>query len=254
MSLERLRGSIDQLDVSKLEWWSEPLERAGSRLRLSGAASAELSFSVAPGGALDLRSNTELRGAFVSDGELGVLSTGKAEIALAPSPKQRRTAHGSLVVDLPHVKFVRGKEFSEELSVRLRSRDLTFQNLAGDRRLSGSAELKAKNAATLLDLALGPAAAAGILLGVRDLTAPARFAMTARTSRVEVSKAKSGALEISGFLAATHEGPTIGAFLFGTPIANFGLSLRGSATELSPLVADDWLPKDWAKLTPRTTR
>lgn len=254
MSLTRLRGSIDELDVARLDWWSEPLERAGSRLRLSGAASAELAFSAAPGGELELRSRTKLSAAFASDGELGVLSTGRAELALEPSPKQPRTAHGALVVDLPHVKFVRGKKFSEELSVRLRSRQLTFQNVPDERRLFGSVELHAKNAAALLELALGAPAAAGILLGVRDLTAPARFSMTAHKSRVEVSQAKSGALEISGYVAATHEGPTTGAFLFSTPIANFGLALRGSRTDLSPLVADDWLPEGWATLTPRSNR
>lgn len=254
MSLQRVSGSIEELDVPKLEWWSEPLARAGSRLRLSGAASSGLTFSVAPSGALSLRSRTELRGAFASDGELGVLSTGKAELSLEPHEKQPRLATGSLAVDLPHVKFARGKKISDELGVRLRSRTLTFQNVPGDRRFSGSVELEGKNAAALLELELGPAAVAGMLLGVRDLRAPVRFAMTSRTSRVEVSNAKSGALEISGFLAATPDGPTTGAFLFRTPIANFGLSLRGSKTELSSLVSDDWLPKDWTTLTPRADR
>jgi hypothetical protein len=249
MAVQRVTGSVQKLQIPKLEWWSEPLARADSRLRLSGAADAELSFTVTPSGELTLKSRTELRAAFASDGELGVLSTGTVELSLEGNPKTPRTASGSLVVDVPHVKFAREREISDELGFHLRSRKLTFENVPDRRRLSGEVTVHARNVRALLELAARPAALAGSLLGVRDLTTPVRFAMTADASRVEVPMAKSGALEVSGFLWATRRGPTTGAFLFATPIANFGLSLRGSKTELSPLVSDDWLPNGWAKLS-----
>ena len=254
ISLKRVTGSIRKLDMPELEWWTEPLTRAGSRLRLSGATNAEVSFTATPNGELELRSQAELHGAFVSDGELGVLATGKVEVAIEPSQKAPRVSHGTLLVDVPHVKFAREREISEELGFRLRSTELTFQNVSNERRLSGSAELEGRNVRALLELAVAPAALAGSLLGVRDLNAPVHFAMTADSSRVEVPKAKSGALEVSGFIAATKRGPTSGAFLFETPIANFGLSLRGSQAELASLVSDDWLPKGWAKLTSAARR
>jgi hypothetical protein len=249
MAVQRVTGSVQKLEVPKLEWWSEPLARADSRLRLSGAADAELSFTVTPSGELTLKSRTDLRAAFASDGELGVLSTGTVELSLEGNPKTPRTASGSLVVDVPHVKFAREREISDELGFHLRSRKLTFENTPDRRRLSGEVTVHARNVRALLELAARPAALVGSLLGVRDLTTPVRFAMTADASRVEVPMAKSGALEVSGFLWATRRGPTTAAFLFATPIANFGLSLRGSKTELSPLVSDDWLPKGWAKLS-----
>lgn len=248
IAVQRVTGSVQKLEIPKLEWWSEPLARADRRLRLSGAADAELSFTATPSGELTLKSRTALRAAFASDGELGVLSTGTVELALEGNPKTPRTASGSLVVDVPHVKFAREREISEELGFHLRSRKLTFENVPDRRRLSGELTVHARNVRALLELAARPAALAGSLLGVRDLTTPVRFAMTADASRVEVPMAKSGALEVSGFLWATRRGPTTGAFLFATPIANFGLSLRGSKTELAPLVSDDWLPRGWAKL------
>jgi hypothetical protein len=248
IGVRRVTGSVEKLEVPKLEWWSEALTRAGSRLRLSGAADTELSFTATPSGELTLKSRTDLRAAFVSDGELGVLSTGKVELSLESNPKTPRSSSGSLAIDVPHVKFAREREISDELGLRLRSRDLTFENVPGERRLFGEVTLEARNVRALLDLVVGPAAVAGSLLGVRDLSAPARFAVTAEGSRVEVPRAKSGSLEVSGYLSAPREGSTAGAFLFETPIANFGLSLRGSKTEFSPLVSDEWLPKNWARL------
>lgn len=254
ISVQRVSGTVEELSVPKLEWWSEPLARAGRPLTLSGAANAELSFVATPNGELTLESRAELSGAFVSNGEVGVLSTGTIQASLEPNPKTPRVSSGSLVVEMPHVKLAQGRDISDELGFELRTRSLSFENVSGKRRLSGEVRVQARNIRALLDMALGPAALAGSVLGVRDLTAPARFTVSDGGSRVEVPKAKSGALEVSGFWSASAAGPPRGAFLFETPIANFGLSLSGSNTEVSTLVSDDWLPKGWAVLAARPDR
>jgi hypothetical protein len=251
VALEEVWGSVRDFENEKLAWWSEPLERAGSRLRLSGGIGGNFRFRARPSGALTLNAKVDLRSTFVTDRELGVLTNGKATLALEPSKKNARNAVGTLLVDVPHAKFVRGKAISEEVQLRLHSNDLSFENVPGKRRLSGSAELRAGNVESLLKHALDSPVLVGLstgVLGVDDLEAVARFAMTAQSSRVEVPRARSGSLEARGFISADKNGPTTGSFLFDTPIANFGLSLRGSETKVEPLVSNSWLPKGWAVL------
>jgi hypothetical protein len=251
VTLHELSGSVRDLENEKLGWWSEPLERAGSRLRLSGGLAGGFRFSARPSGALTLNAKVDLRSAFLTDRELGVLTSGKATLALEPSKKSEQNAVGTLLLVVPHAKFVRGKAISDEVQVRLHSNDLSFENVPGKRRLSGSAELRAGNVESLLKHALGSPVLVGLstaVLGVDELEAVARFEFTAQSSRVEVRRAQSGALKARGFITADRNGPTTGSFLFDTPIANFGLSLRGSDAKVEPLVSNSWLPKGWATL------
>jgi hypothetical protein len=102
----------------------------------------------------------------------------------------------------------------------------------------------AQPAYPLLSLVLGSPVLRGLAADALDLErldARLSYQLTRHSMQLELSNAQSGELQGKGHWQSPAQGQQSGAFLLSSPLANVGLSLRGSETSTSLFVPNDWL-------------
>jgi hypothetical protein len=188
-----------------------------------------------------------------------VLATlaGHVEVTVEPAGAEvalgKVASAGQVVVELDAVQLARGRERTPPLRASLRTSDLTIE-LSPRPLLRGALQIHALPAYPLLSLVLGSPVLRGLATDALDLErldARVSFLLSGAAMQLELSNAQSGELAGKGHWQSPAQGQSSGAFLLSSPLANVGLSLRGSEMSTSLFVANDWLLPNAKKSEPR---
>jgi hypothetical protein len=171
---------------------------------------------------------------------------GHVDVAIEPTHSDNASV-GRVDVDLDGVELVNGGKRTAPFRAALRTTDLRVVTHPA-LQLSGHLQADATPADSLLSLWLSPLlkGLAASVLELKRLDANAEFSIGKGAATVELSRARSGALNGKGYWQQPAQGESQGAFLITTKVANAGLTVTGSETETTLFVSDDWLPRGGA--------
>jgi hypothetical protein len=243
--LRAIQLEVPKLRVPSLAWAKRWLERAGTPLELRGQLEGRVSASIEQGRGPSARVRLRLSDAELSSAEVRAALTGRIEAELDPVAGGQRSSAGHVDIELDGVDVESGGEKDKPFRAALRLPDLKL-SLEPEPALSSSVDVFAKPADSLLSLALGSPLLEELVENVFDLRrldARARVSVSHHSVRVELASAESGALSGAGFWQRPAAGNPRGAFLISSNVANLGISLSGSDTEMTWFVADDWLSR-----------
>lgn len=237
---------LPQVDVPSLGWLNPLLPQDGAPLRVGGRLEGSASFGLSPPSGPRVSVRSRLVGGEIEQAALRAALSGHLEVELEPQSADNSTSEGRVDVELDGVRVaaVEG-ERGEPFRLALRAHDVRM-GLHPEPRVSGTVGARAAPADSLLGLVLGSSLLEDLAASVLDLDrleATAQLDIDRRSTRLELSRAESGVLEGRGFWRSSSQGPSRGAFLVQSELANVGLVLRGSDTRTDLFVADDWLSR-----------
>jgi hypothetical protein len=138
--------------------------------------------------------------------------------------------------------ITRGKDSTAPFAVAFVSNDLSIDRLS-PLDMRGTVDLTAKRVDSLAPLVVGFAPLRSLLvgaLGVEDLRATAALRVDDGVRRLDLVRARSGALSAHGYVISTSNDLN-SKLLFKTDVANVGLEIKHGETSVFPLVSDEWL-------------
>lgn len=236
---------IPKLRVPSLAWGKRWLAPGGGPPGLRGQLEGRAHLLLAHGRGPSARVELRLLDAELSSPEVRATLAGRIDAALNPASDGPPRSTGRVDIELDGVEVERGDERGKPFRVALRLPDLSV-SLEPAQALSSSVDVFAKPADSLLSLALGSPLLeelAANVLDLRRLEALAQVDVNDRSVRIELARAKSGALSGTGFWQRPAAGSPRGAFLISSDVANVGISFSGSESETAWFVSDDWLTR-----------
>jgi hypothetical protein len=240
--LSEVRLDVPQLLVPSLGWAKRWVQGTGLPIdvggRLEGRAHLAWVRSRGPAARVHLR----LADAELSSERIRASLGGEVDARIEPVERGSSSA-GRIDIDLDGVEVERVRERRKPFRAAIRLPDLRVV-LEPELGFSAGVEVTAKPADSLLSLALGSPMLedlAADVFDLRGLEAKARVNVSRRAVRIELARAESGGLTGAGYWQRPATGDARGAFLISSKVANVGISLVGSDTEMDWFVPNDWL-------------
>jgi hypothetical protein len=241
-SLREVRLDVPQLLVPSLRWARRWLEGAGVPIEIGGRLEGRAHLSWVASSGPTARLHLRLADAELSTEKVRASLGGDIDAKLDPAA-HGASSSGRLDIELDGVEVERGRERTKPFRAAVRLPDLKVA-LEPEPAFSASIDVSAKPADSLLSLAIGSSMLKGLaadLFDLNGLVALARVSVSKRSMRFELARAQSGGLKGAGYWQRPAFGDATGAFLISSKVANVGISLVGSDTEMAWFVADDWL-------------
>jgi hypothetical protein len=236
MSLGASKLSVSRVEAPTLAWFDVPAAE------LAGAARADFDLERSEAGDMSGRARFTLTGgglkrqAFYARADAtGVLSVHRASSAQAPWRFER------LRLALSRVRLSEGSKHSEPFAAALDASGMRLE-LDASPSVQGGVKLHVSSTEALLPLVLSKTARdlGTTLVDLSALEAQAKLKIEAGGVEVTGIDARDGKLRLRGDMAKQGKYPS-GAVLVSSGPLNVGVTFDRGATEVSPLVGDDWL-------------
>jgi hypothetical protein len=242
-SLRELELDAPELVVPELEWAKRWVQRAGAPIELAGRIEGRAHLSFVSGRGPAARVHLRLKdGALATDSVRAALA-GRIDAEIEPTVAGGAGSAGRVDVELDGVEVERVRQRTKPFRATVRLPDVKI-SLEPELAFSTGVTAYANPADSLISLALGSPMLedlAADVFDLRRLEAQAQLNVDRRAVRFELARAKSGGLTGSGYWQRPATGGSTGAFLISSKVANVGISLVGSDTEMAWFVGDDWL-------------
>lgn len=236
LALGAAKLSARRVEVPSLGWFEVP------KTELAGAVHADFSLQRSEAGAMSGRARLELNGGRVTRSDFGAqaeltcsLAATRASEARSPWQFQRLNlvAARALLRD--------GQKQSKPFGARLDASGMRLA-LSPQPSLQGNLKLHVSSTEALLPLVVGSTIRdLGTALGDWGaLDAQARLQVSGGGVAVTGIDARDGQLRLRGNVSKHGKHPS-GAVLVSSGPLNVGVSFEGGASDVTPLVGDDWL-------------
>lgn len=236
LSLGAAKLSVSRLEAPALSWFDVPAAE------LAGAARADFDLERSEAGEMSGRARFALSGGRLKRQTFdaradatGVLSVQRAGGAQAPWRFER------LRLALSRVRLSEGPKHSEPFAANLDASGMQL-TLGASPSVHGGIKLHVSSTEALLPLVVSKTVQelGTTLVDLRALDAHAKLKIEAGGVEVTGIDARDGKLRLRGDVAKHGKYPS-GAVLVSSGPLNVGVTFERGATEVSPLVGDDWL-------------
>lgn len=237
MQRSRLALEVGSVDVADVGWFERLL--GDDSVALAGRAQGSLEYVDDEGDGTSGHAHAAFQDLQVATGGAQLALTGKAD-ARFESPEQARLSLAHLHAVVQNGALELDGERWHSWSMELTSR--SFRVLSDPTALQTTLDLELTKSGGLVALALPdlPASVATELLGLDALRGRLAFYGGGGLRRVEILKAESGAVNVEGAWTSSAKRKR-GAFVFETPVGDFGVELGQGETDVTLDPASNFL-------------
>lgn len=233
LALGAAQVAVTRLDAPELAWFAP----AGATL--SGSGRAELNLSRLANGNLKGEAHAQLENASFAQQDLTARADVRTDLALSGTSQELEA--NQLRVTLSQASLRSGSKQSKPFALWL---DAAGARLRTTSPVEAQAQLRLhlSSSEALLPLVLASPwrDIGGTALALKDLDARAQLQLRGENVELRRIDASSGNLRVRGYLTTGRQ-PARGALLLSAGPLNFGVTLGGGGSEVSPFVGDDWL-------------